>query len=365
MGRWIRHLEALTQVVSGMGTSREAQADSVAEQETVDDADAIETGAAPDTPADSIEQALIQGMEVTLGDLQPTRHGWLYRGNPVMVYAVDVVVVEDVQVRREFFQRIHLTSCCGALEDPAQVVWIGTARDALAAPGLDTAPHACEYCLAKVNHRGFRSLGPRDRSRVAGALSFHWHVNQYADEYFPASETTFWGPGKPVQPLRRIAPDAADSGTCGFCSWQVPPGQDWFVPVERGLVLGLSLDACVLCAQQQAMGVLTLADTSALDASQARCTALAERLPSAEPEEPRSWSWVRRQLPLAWHPLCEQLERRLSAPDLFHHFAGYEGVAVLAWPEHRRGIVATEEDRAKLPEGWDFWTMRSVLESLG
>lgn len=373
MGRWTRHLEALTQAISGMGTAPATAAmesDSVADEESTplpaEDAQ-IENTSEPQAPVNSVEQALILGMEVTLGDLQPTEHGWLYRGNPVMVYAVDVAAVEDEQVRREFFQRIHLTSCCGALEDPDQVVWIGTAREALAAPGLSGSPHACEYCLAKVNHRGYRSLGPRDRSRVAGALSFHWHVSQYAEEYFPVGEATFWGPGNPVQLLQQIASESADSGTCGFCNWQVPAGREWFVPIERGLVLGLSVDACVLCAQQQAMGVLTLADTSALAASQARCKALAEnpQWTEAEQETQHNWSWVRRQLPLAWHPLCEQLERRLSAPDLFHHFAGYEGVAILAWPLHRRGIIAREEDRARLPEGWDFWTMRSVLGSLG
>lgn len=366
MGRWTRHLEALTQVVSAMGASRETRGEAVAEPGgDADETDGIETDGAPAAPADSIEQALMQGMEVTLGDLQSTAHGWLYRGNPVMVYAVDVAAVEDEQVRREFFQRIHLTSCCGALEDPDQVVWIGTAREALAAPGLSAPPHACEYCLAKVNHRGYRSLGPRDRSRVAGALSFHWHVSQYAEEYFPLGEATFWGPGNPVQLLQQIAPESADNGTCGFCNWQVPAGREWFVPVERGLALGLSVDACVLCAQQQAMGVLTLADTNALEASRVRGKMLLENAERAEEGAEHDWSWVRRQLPLAWHPLCELLERRLSAPDLFHHFAGYEGVAVLAWPEHRRGIVASEEDRAKLPEGWDFWTLRSVIGSLG
>ncbi|WP_105103054.1 hypothetical protein [Microbulbifer pacificus] len=363
MGRWTRHLEALTQAISGIGATPVAGAPDG--DPVVDGPLETDVAGEPPVATTSIEQALMQGMEVTLGDLRATEHGWLYRGSPVMVFAVDVAAVDDVQVRREFFQRIHLTSCCGALEDPGQVVWIGTAREVLAAPGLSAAPHACEYCLAKVNHRGFRGLGPRDRSRVAEALSFHWHVSQYAAEYFPESDASFWRPGAPVQSLPQIAPESAASGSCGFCNWQVPAGREWFVPVERGLALGLSVDACVLCAQQQAMGVLALADDSALEASRMRWLAQTDTGDALDEESGRDWSWVRRQLPLAWHPLCEQLERRLSPPDLFYHFAGYEGVAVLAWPEHRRGIVASEDERAKLPEGWDFWTMRSVLGSLG
>lgn len=373
MGRWSRHLEALTQAISGMGASASAAADADGDTalQEVPEAEAVESPEPEEAlePRDSsIEQALIKGMEVTLGDLDQTEHGWMYRGHPVMVYAVDVVAVEDQQVRREFFQRVHLASCCGALEDPAQAVWIGTAREALAAPGLDTT-HACEYCLAKVNHRGFRSLGPRDRTRVAAGFSFHWHVSQYAQEFFSGDEANFWAPGKVVQALSAIEPGSADSGTCGFCEWQVPAGHDWFVPVERGTQLGLSIDACVLCAQQQAMGVLTLPDASALEASRVRFSAQRENTDvsaqDAAPESDRDWSRVRRQLPLSWHPLCEQLERKLSAPVLFHRFTGYEGVAVLAWPEHRRGIVAAEEERARLPEGWDFWTLRNVLGSLG
>lgn len=380
MSRWSRHLEALTQAISGMGASPSAPSVSesaegetavlavAVEEETGGPEEASEDLALLDVPDGSIEQALIKGMEVALGDLDQTEHGWMYRGHPVMVYAVDVTAVDDQQVRKEFFHRIHLASCCGALEDPEQAVWIGTGREVLAAPGLEHTPHACEYCLAKVNHRGFRSLGPRDRNRVAAAFSFHWHVSQYAQEFFPGEEAHFWAPGKVAQPLEQIEPQAADSGTCGFCEWQVPAGHDWFVPVERGTELGLSIDACVLCAQQQAMGVLTLPDAGALEASHARHSAQREAAyvldKESEPSE-RDWSGVRRQLPLSWHPLCEQLERKLSAPTLFHRFTGYEGVAVLAWPEHRRGIIASEEERALLPEGWDFWTMRSVLGSLG
>ncbi|WP_160154634.1 hypothetical protein [Microbulbifer sp. ALW1] len=399
MGRWSRHLEALTQAISGMGTPPDARhsdddtlltedavelengPESVSSPEPINSPAEPEADELPDTEdltdpsevldvrGDAIAEALVKGMEVTLGDLDQTEHGWIYRGHPVMVYAVDVAAVEDQQIRGEFFHRVHLASCCGALEDPQQVVWVGTAREALAAPELTATPHPCEYCLAKVNHRGFRSLGPRDRNRVAAAFSFHWHVSQYAQEFFPGDEANFWAPGKVVQALQQIAPESAESGTCGFCEWQVPAGQHWFVPVERGMALGLSIDACVLCAQQQAMGVLTLPGNSALEASHARRSAQIESSHSpvqeSDTESNREWSWVRRQLPLSWHPLCEQLERKLSAPVLFHRFAGYEGVAVLAWPEHRRGIVASEEDRAQLPEGWDFWTMRSVLGSLG
>ncbi|WP_299596744.1 hypothetical protein [uncultured Microbulbifer sp.] len=388
MSRWSRHLEALTQAISSMGaapvapsvsdSASESVSESIPERAAEDDTTVEVLADVEDTSVDleanevvdgSIEQALIKGMEVTLGDLDQTEHGWMYRGHPVMVYAVDVVAVDDQQVRREFFHRIHVASCCGALEDTAQAVWIGTAREVLAAPGLEATPHACEYCLAKVNHRGFRSLGPRDRNRVAAAFSFHWHVSQYAQEFFPGEDAHFWAPGKVAQSLEQIAPQSAESGTCGFCEWQVPVGRDWFVPVERGVALGLSVDACALCAQQQAMGVLTLPDASALEASHARHDAqrkVDQELQGAESEPgERDWVRVRRQLPLSWHPLCEQLERKLSAPILFHGFTGYEGIAVLAWPEHRRGIVATEEDRALLPEGWDFWTMRSVLGSLG
>ena len=376
MGRWSRHLEALTQAISGMSaapSTSDQSAEQVAEaegalveQDVLEQIDDEQYTARPQD--NSIEQALIKGMEVALGDLDQTEHGWMYRGHPVMVYAVDVAAVEDPQVRREFFHRVHLASCCGALEDPAQPVWIGTGREALAAPGLEKSPHACEYCLAKVNHRGYRSLGPRDRSRVAAGFSFHWHVSQYAPEFFSGDGAHFWAPGKVAQELHKIAPDATDSGTCGFCEWPVPAGHEWFVPVERGAALGLSIDACVLCAQQQAAGVLTLPDASALEACRTRFGAQqgAVTNPAATPEAEtaRDWARVRRQLPLSWHPLCEQLERKLSAPVLFHRFTGYEGVAVLAWPEHRRGIIAAEEERAGLPEGWDFWTLRSVLGSL-
>ena len=380
MSRWSRHLEALTQAISGMGSSAgatsgvDAESDVVLDQtpEPLDSPGGAAGQESPEVQDGSIQQALVKGMEVALGDLDQTEHGWMYRGHPVMVYAVDVSVVEDQQVRKEFYHRVHLASCCGALEDPAQAVWIGTSREALAAPGLEATPHACEYCLAKVNHRGFRSLGPRDRNRVAQAFNFQWHVSQYAQEFFPGDEAHFWAPGKVAQSLESIEPEAADVGTCGFCEWQVPADHHWFVPVERGTALGLSIDACVLCAQQQAMGVLTLPDDSALAASRARHTTQLQlaRFPKEEPEEEgvegeRDWTSVRRQLPLSWHPLCEQLERKLSAPVLFHRFTGYEGVAVLAWPEHRRGIVASEEERALLPEGWDFWSMRSVLGSLG
>lgn len=389
MGRWSRHIEALTRAVSGMGpASREPAGgedavveamleasvapEPASESEMVDSDSAAEHSGTSELPAlESLEQALVRGMEVALGDLEQTAHGWIYRGHPVMVYAVDVAAVEDPQVRGEFFHRIHLASCCGALEDPEQPVWIGTAREALFAPGLEQSPHACEYCLAKVNHRGYRSLGPRDRGRVASALSFHWHVSQYADELFPAGEASFWTPGKLPQPLAELAPEVeADAGTCGFCEWPVPAGEAWFVPVDRGVSLGLKVDACILCAQQQAAGVLTLPEDRALAASEARFRYWQERLaeeigPVADAEEERNWQRVRRQLPLDWHPLCEQLERKLAAPTLFQRFAGYDGVAVLAWPEHRRGIVASESERERLPEGWDFWTISGVLGSLG
>lgn len=397
MGRWTQHLEALTSAISGMRTTAPVSAEgaddendavSLAEQVGAD----AESSASPeevsepstsevtDTEQDgnAIERALVQGMEVALGDLEQTEHGWLYRGNPVMVFAVDVAAVDDREIRREFFHRVHLASCCGALEDSGQPVWIGTAREALAAPGLAQAPHACEYCLTKVNHRGFRSLGPRDRSRVAAAFSFHWHVSQYAAEYFSSEQANFWAPGKKSQALQQFVPETTvDGGICGHCEWTVPEGEGWFVPVERGMELGLSIDACVLCAQQQAMGVLTLPEDLALQASRARCDEVrriaragidsddAESKSEEIADSERDWQWVRRQLPLAWHPLCEQLERKLSPPVLFHRFTGYEGVAVLAWPEHRRGIVADESEREQLPEGWDFWSMRSVLGSLG
>lgn len=395
MGRWTRHLDALTQAISGMGAPS-----AVIEREvgsaTLDLAEqpspAVETSMAEShktntetddftlPAADTLEQALMQGMEVALGDLESTANGWMYRGHPVMVFAVDVAAVEDQQVRREFFHRVHLASCCGALEDPAQPVWIGTARDVLAAPGLEQSPHACEYCLTKVNHRGYRSLGPRDRARAAAALSFHWHVSQYSDEFFPGDQARFWAPGKMPQRLEDIAPEAtASAGTCGFCEWPVPESEGWFIPVERGMTLGLSVDSCILCAQQQAAGLLILPEAGSLNASEARCDYWRREIETLDgpagisetSEQPveaaseRDWQRVRRQLPLSWHPLCEQLERKLAPPVLHHRFAGYEGVAILAWPEHRRGIVANDQERERLPEGWEFWSMSSVLGSLG
>ncbi|MFD1217266.1 hypothetical protein [Microbulbifer celer] len=398
MRRWARHLEALTRAVSGMGPSittpesaeggqeeggqeaavadeQEVQALSSSNESVPETAATANTSGEEVEPAqvalESLEQTLVRGMEVALGDLDQTAHGWIYRGHPVMVFAVDVAGVEDLNVRKEFFHRIHLASCCGALEDPAQPVWIGTAREALSAPGLEQPPHACEYCLAKVNHRGYRSLGPRDRGRVASALSFHWHVSQFADEFFSTDRASFWTPGKRPQPLHALTPEVqADSGTCGFCEWPVPSGKEWFVPVDRGVALGLAVDACILCAQQQAAGVLTLPENSALAASESRyrhwqAQVVEDNGEKVEETGERNWQRVRRQLPLDWHPLCEQLERKLAAPLLFHRFAGYEGVAVLAWPEHRRGIVASDNERDRLPEGWDFWTISGVLGSLG
>jgi len=383
MPSWSHHLEALARAISPL--KAEPSGDTVANVAVVDErADAPVQGELG-SPPETVDQALIQGMEVTLGDLDETAHGWMFRGHPVMVFAVDVAAVEDPQVRKEFYHRVHLASCCGALEDPAQVVWIGTARSNLSAPGLEQPPHACEYCLAKVNHRGFRALAPRDRGKVASALSFHWHVNQYAREFFPSDVTSFWTPGKAPQRLQQMVPSAsAQSGNCGFCEWQVPEPEDgeesWFVPVERGVELGLAFDACVLCAQQQAAGVLILPDEHALEASRVRfeqqrlkarafegegSSANETVVAAADGGEERSWHSVRSRLPLAWHPLCELLERNLAAPVLFHRFAGYEGIAVLAWPEHRRGIVAHSSERERLPEGWDFWDKASVLASLG
>jgi hypothetical protein len=76
------------------------------------------------------------------------------------------------------------------------------------------------------------------------------------------------------------------------------------------------------------------------------------------------WSQVRKHLPVAWYPLVSQLERQLSPPQLYYRFAGYEGVAILAWPEHRRGIIADGHDKSRLPESWDFWTLAGVVNNL-
>lgn len=362
MSRWSRHVEALTRVISPL--KAEVESGGLSEE-------GFESGAGDEVElcADAIEKALVQGMQVSLGDLEATPHGWCYRGQPVMVFAVDVTAVEDRAVRREFFHRIHLAPCCGALEDPAQAVWIGTAREQLAAPDLEQAPHVCEYCLTKVNYQGFRALPPRDRSRVAAGFSFFWHVSQYSDTYFPSDTPTFWAPGRAPQVVELSG--TAEPRHCGQCHWDVPADEPWLLPAEIAGELGIDGDCCVVCAQQQATGIFALPEDLALGASQARFQNLSQageegvEAGDRETGAPASWAEVRRWLPLSWHPLTLQLESRLGAPQLFQRFIGYEGTAVLAWPDYRRGIVVEESEKSSLPEGWDFWPRDQVLKSLG
>lgn len=363
MRAWSRHLEALTRAISPLKAeeAHETAAAGEAEITAVGEPELAEAVA-----PDSVEQALVRGMQVSLGDLEPTRNGWLYRGQPVMVFAVDVPAVSDRNVRREFLHRIHVSACCGALEDPAQPVWIGTARDQLAAPDLEQAPHACEYCLAKVNHQGFRNLPVRERSRTAGNFNFFWHVSQYASEYFPADVATFWTPGLAPEVIEPVA--ASEAQSCRHCDWQPSAQEPWMISADDVPVLGIDGDCCVICAQQQARGILALPESLALAASRARYVAFSLAKKESGEEEsdlPGSWGEVRRWLPLSWHPLTLQLESRLGPPQLFQRFTGYEGVAVLAWPDYRRGIITDESARAALPEGWDFWPRDQVVQSLG
>ncbi|WP_226663793.1 hypothetical protein [Microbulbifer aggregans] len=367
MRGWSRHLEALTRAISPMKAEGiEGVSESESEGET-GAAGYVELQVADtevETAAESIEQALVRGMQVSLGDLEPTANGWLYRGSPVMVFGVDVAAVADSAVRREFFHRVHIATCCGALEDPAQAVWIGTARDQLSAPGLEQAPHACEYCLAKVNHQGFRALPPRERSRAVANFNFFWHVSQYADEYFQPEVATFWAPGRAPQIIEPVA--AVEGQSCHYCDWQLSAEAPWILSSDDAQALGIEGDCCVICAQQQATGIFTLPEPLALAASDARFHALSEaRSEQEDAELPESWSDVRRWLPLSWHPLIVQLESRLGPPQLFQRFTGYDGVAVLAWPDYRRGIIVDESVKASLPEGWDFWPRSQVLSSLG
>lgn len=363
MRGWSRHLEALTRAISPM------KAEGASESVHVDDAGPAtgeEREAVVEASTESVEQALVQGMQVSLGDLEVTANGWRYRGSPVMVFGVDVAAVADSAVRREFFHRIHVTSCCGALEDPAQPVWIGTARDQLSAPELEQAPHACEYCLAKVNHQGFRALPPRERSRAVGNFNFFWHVSQYAPEYFPPEMATFWAPGGEPKVIEPVV--ATEGQGCSHCDWQPSAEESWLLSGEDVHALGIEGDCCVICAQQQARGILTLPEPLALAASRARFVALSQELIESDAEdinEPASWHEVRRWLPLSWHPLTLQLETRLGPPQLFQRFTGYDGVAVLAWPDYRRGIIVDAAAKASLPEGWDFWPRDQVMESLG
>lgn len=387
MSRWLKHFSKLRETADKITTEDLSSHEGLSVQNdsllmdqpsktNLEQTIARKTKVAQSVDADilareTLEQALTRGLEVTLADLELCSGGWLYRGQPVLVYGVDVVKCEDSALRSEFFHRLHLSDCCGALENPKQRVWIASQQETIELPGQESALVPCEYCLAQVDYSGFRQLSALERKALSQGFDFKRHLSRHSDRFFPVTEPSLWRAGSPLTTLEMAEPGSV--GACDFCQWPQPSLAGWALSMRQSQELVGRDHCCLLCAQHQAQALVIAPEHDLLQACEARYgywLADIEREASEldgniqEVSEPvLAWDQVALHLPLSWQKVLTPLQQ-LDTPKLYYRFAGYDGVAVMAWPEHRRGIIGRDQDRGQLPEGWQFWTLAEVLESL-
>lgn len=359
MARWSDYFAALAQQARHMTALPSAQGPSAAaaEQPLPGSDDGL---AEPPVAATTLLRELGPGLEVALGDLQSLTSGWCFDGQPVVVFDVDVAACDDSQVRQQFRQRIHLGPCCGALENPQQSVWISSDFDFIL--HNQSSRLLCPHCLSHQNIGGYRLLTTAEKKRFADEFRFRDYVTSHSDEFFQRPLQTqpelawWWRSGARLSPLTVCEA----TQPCSYCDWQPAGGQRWMV--QQAGDNGLASDCCLLCAERHGEAAVVAPAALMLQAAEARyqywCD-LAGTVPAA-----LSWHQIEQLLPLEWGMALQALARHVPPPQVFWRMVGYQGQAVLAWPQFRRGIVSHPDDISQLPGDWDFRTLEGVLNSL-
>ncbi|MFI2813214.1 hypothetical protein [Microbulbifer zhoushanensis] len=326
----------------------------------------------PDAPtsqgaptAEAIEIQLNEGMQVSLSSLEPTPVGWTYRRHPVMVFGVEVPEVEDADRRREFWQRVHLLPCCGALDSGERSAWIGTDLEMMRSSFADSPLTLCQSCLTTLNHDDYRRADSRERQQIQQAFDFVGHVQRFSHQYFDTGYT-FWQPGEAPSPADEsslVTEEKEEKGIeacpgCGCASDQA----GWRLPGSIGNQHSLPAGICIPCAVRQTRGCLHIDEEVALTAARLRFEYFAA---TYRGKMENSWKLAEAILPLTWLPLLRGLEKLLPAPELFYQFESGRAPAVLAWPGQHRGILPDGASTAEPPTDWSLWTRREILREFG
>ncbi|WP_237060383.1 hypothetical protein [Microbulbifer sediminum] len=310
---------------------------------------------------DAMAGQLMQGVQLSLAELEDRTIGWLYRGHPVMVFGVEVPEVEDVTRRQDFWQRVHLLSCCSALDSGGRSAWVGTDLGSIRAAFPDDSLMLCQSCLTTLNHDNYRRAGRTERQLIEQHFDFVSHVQRFSHQYF-SDKPLFWKPGERPAPFdEAVQPGPAEASACPSCGC-APEGAGWRLPETIAAELSLAPGTCIPCAMREAPGCLHIDDASALSAARQRFNYFAA---SYSGKMESSWKLAEAILPLTWLPLLRGLEDLLPPPELFYQFDSARQPAVLAWPGQQRGILPDGASTGEPPSGWSLWTRREILREFG
>lgn len=310
----------------------------------------------------SLELQLRNGICVAIEELQHDQQGWLYRGIPVMVFGVDVEACEDLDVRSEFKRKIHLLSCCHALDQHTQLVWVGTDVHQLQSEDLHSPLDLCDACLTQLNYYGYSHLDRDDQREIKSDFDFQRFTALYSTEYFKDGPDRYWNE---LGGVEVCSDDFLSGKDCQICGYQsTKPGH--ILSKEYTNNRG---EVCIPCAHRSVDTPLLISSERANEIYPSRLKQL------SAPVE--SWEQLRQHLKHAWHGLSYHLQvQGLDLPELYraidvgHQNSDIEStvvetlVATLYWEDSHRGIV-DEFQKSVAPdiEGVDIWAMQEVLKN--
>lgn len=296
--------------------------------------------------AGALARELRAGIQVSLGDLESCAAGWRYRGHPVMVFGTEAPELTDAQRRRDFSSLVHLFPCCGPLKSDARSVWVATDFTALNEAQSRDLFEVCRTCLEASAGRGASPTG----------FDFASHVRSNGHSFF-AGSACYWKPGSNPRPLQ--PPVAEAVGNCPGCGCAAEES-GWQLHAEDAQQLALPEGICLLCAERQVDGCLSLGEEDMLEAAWARYHYLISQ--AAQAPAP-SWKLAEAILPMSWQPLLRGLQRMLPPPELFYSYGEELPLAVLAWPSLGRGVVAEPAAEGQ-DGGWSLWSRAQIEAEL-
>lgn len=303
------------------------------------------------TQTDELMASLKSGMPVKLGNLKAVEAGWMYQGIPVMVFAVATDRGGNPTARQTFFYRVHLSACCAELEDPEQLVMIGTDYSTLQALAEKGQFAVCHDCLQTCNYLDYSHRAHSERDEFVTQFSFPHYVASRGSEYFRDRTIRQWSDSTPLQPLGVVAP--GEPVNCASCGWTIYADDHYLLSDCQASALKLPHHTCVLCANEALDGTVVLPRGSAESIYHKRFIQL-------QPEV-NNWRAVRRHLDRSWHSLTYCLQRHnVQVPELYAKVAD-DLIAPITWPTFKRAIVADTSQGIASKE-WDVWTRAEVLK---
>ncbi|GLS27195.1 hypothetical protein [Marinibactrum halimedae] len=242
----------------------------------------------------SLEATLATGMEVCIKDLTPTPAGWLYRQIPVMVFGVYVKECDDLALRKEFYHRVHLSACCGALEESSQTVWIGTNLQKLQCPWTSEPLRLCEFCLNKSHADAPFAKSTEEYQHWQQTRPFEQHVSAFSQYYFPQThldeKIQYWQSESTIRSLthKAASPEPTNKTTlCHRCGWETnvddesrqrstpqPHPLPTIINDELASTLNVSKNTCLPCAQHTTSVAISLPEQENIELHRRRFHAL-------------------------------------------------------------------------------------------